>query len=320
MRSSYKGEHYHVTRARGELTVIVPTNSCPVRLNGKRLAFSVVRGDQMRAAGLSALFLLFLLLPGSCPGPISGIALADEKQGAAGTNSQPAELWPGESGGMSPPSSGAQAAVPPASDEKRETGWNKTREQYLALFGGPASAGDATATYNSTGFLFSGPTTTTANIRFNSASIIGVRWGMWGGDTYPYLGFAMELSTFQAEGVSGGTAAIAANVDYIAFTLMPMVRLRFFRTESLPSGHVNIYGGIALSFVPSGSVTTNAFEADLMGSGVGGLLGVSLRFSLLDLFAEVRSMNMNLEVDQLFSSGDLTMSTKETVFGAAVRF
>ena len=273
----------------------------------------------MRAAGLSALFLLFLLLPGSCPGPISGIALADEKQGA-GTSSQPAELWPGESGGMSPPSSGAQASVPPASDEKRETGWNKTREQYLALFGGPASAGDATATYNSTGFLFSGPTTTTANIRFNSASIIGVRWGMWGGDTYPYLGFAMELSTFQAEGVSGGTEAIAANVDYIAFTLMPMVRLRFFRTESLPSGHVNIYGGIALSFVPSGSVTTNAFEADLMGSGVGGLLGVSLRFSLLDLFAEVRSMNMNLEVDQLFSSGDLTMSTKETVFGAAVRF
>jgi hypothetical protein len=47
---------------------------------------------------------------------------------------------------------------------------------------------------------------------------------------------------------------------------------------------------------------------------------VSLGFSLLDLFAEVRSINMNLEVDQLFSSGDLTMSTKETVFGAAVRF
>jgi hypothetical protein len=281
----------------------------------------------MRAAGLSALFLLSLLLPGFCSGPISGIALAEEKQGAAVTNGQPAELWPGETDGISPPGSIApaaresaeSAAGPPVSDEERERGGKKSGEWYLGVFGGPLSAGDTTATYT-TQFFFSGPTTTTANIRFNSASVLGLRWGMWSADKYPYLGFAMEFSTVQADGVSGGAGAVPASVDYIALSLMPMVRLRLFRTESLPSGHVNIYAGIALSFVPSGSVTMNAFEADLMGSGAGGLLGVSLRFSLLDLFAEVRSMNMNLEVDQLFSSGDLTMSTKETVFGAAVRF
>jgi hypothetical protein len=130
----------------------------------------------------------------------------------------------------------------------------------------------------------------------------------------------MEFSTVQTEGVSGGPGSFPASVDYIALSLIPLARLRFFRTESMPSGHLNIYAGIALSFVPSGSVATNAFEADLTGSGVGGLAGLSLRFANLDLFAEVRSMNMNLEVDQLFSSGDLTMSTKETVFGAAVRF
>jgi hypothetical protein len=282
----------------------------------------------MHAAGLTALVLLFLLLPGSCPGSISGIALAEEKQGAAGTNGQPAELWPGEAGGMSPPGSivpaaresAESAAGPPVSHEEPERGGKKSSEWYLGVFGGPLSAGDTTATYTSTGFLFSGPTTTTVNIRFSSASVMGLRWGMWGADKYPYLGFAMEFSTVQADGMSGGAGGVPASVDYIALSLMPMVRLRFFRTESLPNGHVNIYAGIALSFVPSGSVTTNAFEADLTGSGVGGLLGVSLRFSLLDLFAEVRSINMNLEVDQLFSSGDLTMSTKGTVFGAAVRF
>jgi hypothetical protein len=247
----------------------------------------IVRGDQMRAAGLSALYLLFLLLPGSCPGFISGVALAEEKQGTAGTNGQPAELWPGETGGMSPSGSVAptareraeSAASPPIFDEERERGRKKLGEWYLGVFGGPLSAGDTTATYT-TQFFFSGPTTTTAHIRFNSASVMGLRWGMWGANEYPYLGFAMEFSTVQADGVSDGPGAVPASVDYIAFSLIPMVRLRFFRTESLPNRHVNIYAGIALSFVPSGSVTTNAFEADLKGSGVGGLLGVSLGFSL----------------------------------------
>lgn len=274
----------------------------------------------MRTIGWSAFVLLFLFLPGIHLGPVSGSALAEEKQGNAGTSSQPAELWSGESGVMSPPSSGATVSVPLVSDEKRETGRNKAREQYLALFGGPVSAGDTTATYNTSGFLFSGPTTTTANIRFNNASVIGVRWGIWGGDTYPYLGFAMELGTFQADGVSDGTAAVPAKVDYISFTLMPMVRARFFRTESMPNGHVNIYGGIAFSFVPSGSVSTSAFNADLKGNGMGGLAGVLLRYASLDLFGEARSMSMNLDVDQLFSSGDLSMNTKETVFGVALRF
>jgi hypothetical protein len=282
----------------------------------------------MRAVGVSFLVLVFLLLPGACAGSISDVVLAEEKQGAAGTNGQPAELWPGERGEMSSsgivtPSVRKDAGSepgPPASDKKRDTGRNKMREQYLALFSGPASASDTTATYNSTGFLFSGPSTTTANIRFNNASVIGVRWGLWSAVKYPFLGFAIELSSFQADGVSGGPAAVDASVDYIALSLIPMVRARFFRTESMPNGHVNIYAGVALSFVPSGSVSTNAFYADLTGSGLGGLFGMSLRFSRLDLFAELRSMNMNLEVDQLFSSGDLTMSTKETVFGVALRF
>jgi hypothetical protein len=326
-RVSYQDHSRSLTRACRVFGVIALMNSSPVRLGGRRSILAIVRGNRMCAVGWSALVLLFLLLPGLRSGSISGIALAEEKQGAAGTNGQPAELWPGERGGMSPPGSIApavresaeSAAGPQVSGQERERGGKKSGEQYLGVFGGPLSVGDTTATYT-TQFFFSGPTTTTANIRFNSASVIGVRWGMWGADKYPCLGFAMEFSTVQADGVSGGPGAAPASVDYIAMSLMPMVRLRFFRTESLPSGHLNIYGGIALSFVPSGSVTTYAFEADLKGSGAGGLLGVSLRFSLLDLFAEVRSMNMNLEVDQLFSSGDLTMSTKETVFGAAFRF
>lgn len=308
--------------------MIIKTGSFPVRLGGRRPVLAIVRGNQMCAVGWSAFVLLFLFLPGVHSGSISGIALAEEQQGRAGPTGQPAELWPGEAGGLSPTGSNAPAAresaesavgPPVADDKEQERGGKKSGEQYLGVFGGPLSAGDTTATYT-TQFLFSGSTTTTANIRFNSASVMGLRWGMWGADKYPYLGFAMEFSTVQADGVSGGQGAVPASVDYIALSLMPMVRLRFFRTESLPNGHLNIYAGIALSFVPSGSVTTNTFEADLKGSGAGGLLGVSLRFSLLDLFAEVRSMNMNLEVDQLFSSGDLTMSTKETVFGAAVRF
>jgi len=289
-------------------------------VSGRSSILSFMRDNEMRTFGWSTFVLLFLFLPGIHSGSISGSALAEEKREDAGTSSQPAELWPGESGGTSARDSSVPALVPPTTDDKGDTSRHKTLELYLAFFGGPSSAGNTTATYTSTGFLFSGPTTTTANIRFNSASVMGLRWGMWGADKYPYLGIAMEFSTIQADGVSGGPGAVPASVDYIALSLMPMVRLRFFRTESLPNGHVNIYAGIALSFVPSGSVTTNAFEADLMGSGVGGLLGVSLRFSLLDLFAEVRSMNMNLEVDQLFSSGDLSMSTKETVFGVAVRF
>jgi hypothetical protein len=118
----------------------------------------------------------------------------------------------------------------------------------------------------------------------------------------------------------------------ITIAFMPMLRVPFFASNSLPNGRIQLYGGFALSFVMSGQINVHFSElpqpvvADVKkGTGAGFFAGVPLNLSRVALFGELRSMNMSIdfsnEDENLFGaemSADLSVDTRQTVFG--VRF
>ncbi len=231
--------------------------------------------------------------------------------------------WP--AGAPDSSATGAGSAPTGRSAAPTPAGANEP-EYYVAALLGPASIDDTTVTATSQCFLCA-PTTASKEVHFEDSTVIGLRVGMWGGAGYRELGFAAELSSLSAKSASGSGGEVS--LEYTSLSLMPMFRIPFFKTDSLPTGRLNIYAGFALSVVMFGKITVNFPElslpvsGDAEGNGAGVFIGASLRFSRLTLFAEIRSMSMNLSLsDESFNLGeaDASINTQQAVFGAAYRF
>jgi hypothetical protein len=191
-------------------------------------------------------------------------------------------------------------------------------EFYVGVFGGGVRYADAqvSATYQC---FFCSPVSASKNVSFSKGSVSGLRVGMWGEN----FGFATEFGTAQADSMM---AANQVSVRYESFTLMPMLRAPFFKTDSMPSGHLNLYGGIGISIVQTGNVSVSYPELPRTvsgipkGNGTTILIGISWKIYRAALFVEQRAMDTNLTFSDIGDSGDVQINAKQTLVGAALGF
>ena len=191
-------------------------------------------------------------------------------------------------------------------------------ELYVGVFGGGARYADAqvSATYQC---FFCVPVSVSKNVTFSKGSVSGLRVGMWG-ETF---GFATEFSTAQADSTMN---ANQVSVRYESFTLMPMLRVPFFKTDTMPGGHLNLYGGIGISIVQTGNISVSYPELPRTVSGIPKgngstfLIGVSWKIYRAILFAEQRATDTSLTFSDIGDHGDVRINARQTLIGAAFRF
>jgi hypothetical protein len=199
---------------------------------------------------------------------------------------------------------------------------SKEAEFYFGLFGGNAHYSDTqvTATYQC---FFCSPITATKNIHFSKGEISGIRIGWWGGNKTQNLGVAFEFTTTNAK---SRMIKDEVNARYESFSIMPMLRIPFFKSDSMPGGYFNLYGGAGFSRVMSGNISVTFPElprtvsGNAKGTGSIFLIGISLKFSRVILSVEQRAADTNLSFSDIGGSGDARINAKQTIFGAACRF
>jgi len=194
----------------------------------------------------------------------------------------------------------------------------KVGELYVGIFGGGAQYSDAqvTATYQC---FFCSPVSASKNVAFSKGSVSGLRVGMWGEN----FGFATEFSSSQADSMMGSDQV---SVRYESFTFMPMIRAPFFKTDSMPGGHLNLYGGFGISSILSGNISVSYPELPRTvsgvpkGNGTTFMIGASWRFSRAILFLEQRATDTSITFSDIGDSGDVQINSTQTIIGAALRF
>ena len=164
-----------------------------------------------------------------------------------------------------------------------------------------------------------GPVTSSNSVNFDRGNTSGIRYGLWG----EHFGLAVEYSnTFVPHAFSPNNTVAEASYD--AFSLIPMVRTSYFKSESMPEGRVDLYGGIGFSEI-SGRLSVNSPRVNVSGdtSGATGILflvGADVKYSMYSFFVELRKMETELGVSFLGDSANAKISTTETVGGVAVRW
>jgi hypothetical protein len=234
--------------------------------------------------------LLFLFATFLCSSGGAGVAHAEEMQG-----------------------SGSEASALVSKSSPAPAG-----ELYVGVFGGGARYADAqvSATYQC---FFCSPVSASKNVTFSKGSVSGLRVGMWG-ETF---GFATEFSVAQADSMMSGNQV---SVRYESFTFMPMLSMPFFKTDSMPGGHLNLYGGIGISTVQTGNISVSYTELPRTvsgmpkGNGTTFLIGVSWKIYRAILFVEQRATDTSLTFSDIGDHGDVQMNARQTLLGAAFRF
>lgn len=189
---------------------------------------------------------------------------------------------------------------------------------YAGIFSGSGTARDTTvdASYQC---FFCAPVSVSKPVSFDEGDTQAIRVGAWGGEGWSHAGFAAEFGRAKAQGRE-------AEFNYSYFSFIPMLRLPLFANAALPEGRVNIYGGLAISFVidGDGSVVDAAFprtvSGTLDGSGQALLVGAGLNVGRLTLALEQRDTRMRLAFSDIGDSGSARLSAKVTLLGLACRF
>jgi hypothetical protein len=190
----------------------------------------------------------------------------------------------------------------------------------VGVFGGDARFADAqvAATYQC--ILCSPPSVSASkNAQFSKGSVTGLRLGMWG-ETF---GFATEFSTSKADSMMGSDQV---SVRYESFTFMPMLRVPFFKTDSMPSGHLSLYGGFGISSIMSGNISVSYPELPRTvsgkprGTGTTLMIGASWKFTRTILFVERRATDTSLSFSDIGDSGNVQINATQTIVGASLRF
>jgi len=199
---------------------------------------------------------------------------------------------------------------------------NIGHEQYIGLFKGNARVANSnvTADYSC---LFCTSTSASASIQPDTGDTAGIRWGFW----WEYFGYATEFVTTHINNTNS-TNVPQMSVSYQSISFIPMLRVPFLMTESMPGGRLNLYGGFGLSDILSGNIdVTIPPNPPISGSAKGTagtivLVGVSLRFSKSMFFVEWRTTDIKLSSDNWApgNSATVPINTSETVAGAAYRF
>jgi hypothetical protein len=195
-------------------------------------------------------------------------------------------------------------------------------EGYVGVFKGISNVADAQVMASYSCFLC---TTTTASqtIHFDKGSTAGIRVGFWGEN----FGFAFDNSVMHASN-TGQKNVPQVSVGYEYESFIPMVRATFFKTESMPGGHLNIYLGLGISGYGTGNIDVtippnppiSASAKDK--GGTIALIGVSYRYSHAIFFLEFRATDITISSDNWAPGNNATIPIRsnDTVLGTAYRF
>ena len=164
------------------------------------------------------------------------------------------------------------------------------------------------------------------DVHFGQSAAFGVRIGGWL-KSYPHIGLAADFSYLQ-------TNAPGVDIWYLPISFVVMGRYPFFRTDSVPDGRLQFYGGLMFSevigdievdFTPQMPRKTGGLIFRFNPGG-GVLLGIAWHFSSYAFFSEFRMMKANLDYDSdsgLFGgseSASAELESRQMVFGVSSKF
>ena len=196
-----------------------------------------------------------------------------------------------------------------------------TFEQRIVLIKGRPQIDNAQLSVTYTCILCT-PTTVNDNVSFDKGDIAGIRWEGWA----KYLGFAIEWSVLH-----GGNTN-TPNVPQVSFNfqslyLIPVVRMPVLRSEAMPNGRLNLYGGFGLARI-FGNMDVNVppkspFSTSIKSNaGTIFLIGVSLDFRKFAVLLERRATQNTLTSDNWApgTSATIPVDTNGTIVGLAYKF
>ncbi len=206
---------------------------------------------------------------------------------------------------------------------------------FVDVFYGSVTTADDYVTATSQGdcFLFcSPPTDYGQQAHFRKSSVFGVRVGGWLKD-YPAIGLAADFSFLNAKapGVadpsSPWTTTSGVSIRYMPISFVFLARYSLLRTDPIPDGRIQLYGGLMLSAV-IGEIDVNGVEGSSTDFGFGTLLGLAWHFPSFAVFGEYRMMQVSLDYDSSeddwISFGTTAISadldTKQLVYGVSFKF
>ena len=161
----------------------------------------------------------------------------------------------------------------------------------------------------------------TGEIDFAGDITVGGRVGVWG-SALPFLDFGLFLD---ASGVHQELEDVELDFTSIPITLLPMVRVPLFKSESYPHGILQPYAGVGPSVVWSEIEDTGVGDTAI-DLGLDTRLGLSfLPIRNLALFAEYRFNYFEPDwEDTVPFLGDVRLGTKSVthsaLFGVGLRF
>lgn len=198
-------------------------------------------------------------------------------------------------------------------------------EEYIGLLAGNnAHVADATVSLTRTQLIcFTTPCSQAAagNVQFNRGHTAGIRYGFW----FDNFGMAAEYSTsgFVSSYTPGTNPAITSvEVNYDALTVLLMLRTPMLQSDYLPDSYLyaglgisSVYGRFSVVTQKLGSMSgQTTVDAPML------LVGGTMRFSRVMLFAEWRLLEMDFNYSYLGDSVDIPVNSSEVLFGLAYWF
>ncbi|MDD2929494.1 MAG: hypothetical protein PHY50_06700 [Sideroxydans sp.] len=207
-------------------------------------------------------------------------------------------------------------------------------ERNIAIFAGNAQLGDAriTTTYQC---LICAVTSGSQDFQFGQGSISGIRAELWG----RHFGAAFEFSsTSNIPSVAYANGA-SATIGLNSVSIIPMLRMPFFPTDSMPDGRLHLYGGLGLDFISWMSLEVSMPGQPLLSAHLSGrynnaspgtlmLAGASWSYAHWIIFAEYRSLETRIAYDGAIDNfglapvrtADIPIHMTQTIAGIKYRF
>jgi len=172
-------------------------------------------------------------------------------------------------------------------------------EWFADLYFGEAStqSADIDVEVSSSGLGFVSTQSDTEKVNFDNSFMVGGRFGYYF-ESLPWLGFALDLSYFQADGKN-------VDNDIVPISLLLMLRWPLFKSEKFPKGRLQPYAGIGPGFFLADSKVDFRPAVPERVSGSSTDVGIDIRLGLawqfhkrMALFGEYRYTNFSIDMEQ----------------------
>lgn len=180
-------------------------------------------------------------------------------------------------------------------------GWSTTRDSQVTLAATPS---------------FGQSVSTSEHADYGRSTVAGIRVGRWSAQ-YPWLGTALDLSSFGADGRDGQGQAV--NADVIVLSWLLMARTSLLPSEEFPNGRLQPYLGIgpglfhtklSVDFSP---VFKQRISDSSLDFGWDIRTGIAWQFRSVALFSEYRFTRVSPEYKEMIGIPFIVTETVRTM-------